>query len=1027
MQKCRLPVIILFALLTLLSNKISAQFKVVTGTIVNENGDVLSGATVQGKNSRSAVKTNVGGTFSITLPLSINALIVSFTEHEKQTFFLADKTNVKIILRRTTANLDSVVVVGYGTQRRKDVTSAISSVSGATIKNLPVQNVAEALQGRIAGVEVIKSSGEPGANAQIIIRGVSSLNQANPLYVIDGVQQSGSNINPQDIASIDVLKDASAAAIYGAAAAGGVIIITTKKGTGIKPTINLSSRYGVTIPRLLTLLDKNQFIQFKILTHDQYYSNLNQQQIDTLPNVDWNKQLYNNGIEQNYNLSISGSSPAINYFVSGVYNSQKGVFLDNRSALAGARINTDFKLAKWIKMGEQLNVWSRHTTPVKTGIVSTPFRTVPTGSPYTNNPASPWGGFPNYQAPNLIAQIKTVNFQFPETNFQGNIYAEVKPFASLTFKATFGYTNQQYANNVFRDKYNTAVTPVITNSLFRRLGKYEQFLNAYVLSFDHSYGDHSLNLLAGYEQYSNISSYLQTSATAVSGNSFGYILTSGSVVNVSGGYDPNGLVRSAFARANYDYKKKYFATLTVRRDGNFTVFGPDHQYGVFPAASVGWRLDEEPFIKKLLPSFSLLKLRGSYGELGNSNINPYQFLTTFNLINYQNFSNGAPSDAGYTQEGLINKAIKWETVKETNIGIDGEFLNGKASFSIDYYLKNTTGMLYGVPLPPSFGLYNGVYVVNIGSVQNKGFDIGLGYKDHVGAFTYSINVTGSFNKNKVLNLDNLNNAPIKDGNSDYPGAGNGKWTGQSLTYTTTGLAFGQFYGYKVVGIYKTDAEAAKGVQQPNKTSLAGDLIFKDINGDGKITDLDRTVIGNPYPALTYGSAINLNYKGFDVSMLFNGVAGVDIYNAVTPYASSIYDGGNVTAKVFKTSFLGSNGLTATPRIGVTDAAGGYTVDPNHNYSYANSFFVENGSYLKLKNLQVGYNFANRLLNKAKITNARLYLMANNVFTITKYSGIDPELGSIDLNTNKGTTSRGIDGVNRYPNTRIYSMGIDLTF
>ena len=1027
MQIRRLHRTIIFVLSLLIIKPSLAQEKIITGTVTSQGGEILSGATVTAKGTKTSVKTNATGAFTIAIPVSVNTLIASFVEHQKQEISISNRSIINIVLHNLTANLDSVVVVGYGTQKRKDVTGAISSVSGAAIKNLPTQNVAEALQGRIAGVEVVKSSGEPGSSAQIIIRGVSSLNQANPLYVIDGVQQSGDNINPQDIASIDVLKDASAAAIYGAAAAGGVIIITTKKGTGAKPVINLSTRYGITTPRTLKLLDKSDFIQFKLLTHDQYYSNLNQQQIDTLPDVNWVKELYSNGTEENYNLSISGSSPAINYFASGVYNKQKGVFLDNASALAGARINTDFKLAKWLKIGEQMNAWSRHTTPVKTAVVSTPFRTVPTGAPYSGNPDAPWGGFPNYQAPNLIAQIKTVNFQFPETNFQGNVYAEVKPIAGITFKATVGYTNQQYENNVFRDKYNTAVTPVITNSLFRRIGKYEQTLNAYVLSFDHTYGDHTLNLLAGYEQYSNQSSYLQTTATAVSGNSFGYILTSGSVVNVSGGYDPNGLIKSTFARANYDYKKKYFATVTVRRDGNFTVFGPDHQYGVFPAASVGWRLDEEPVIKKLLPTFSLLKLRGSYGELGNSNINPYQFLTTFNLINYQNYANGGPAEAGYTQEALINQGIKWETLHETNIGLDGELLDGKASFSIDWYLKKTTGMLYGVPLPPSFGLYNGVYVVNIGSVQNKGFDIGLGYKDHVGEFNYAVNVTGSFNRNKVLNLDNINNAPIKDGNNDYPGAGNGKWTGQSLTYTAAGLPFGQFYGYQAEGIYKTDADAAKGVQQPNRTSLAGDLIFKDVNGDGQITDLDRTVIGNPYPKLTYGANINLNWKGFDMALLFNGVAGVDIYNAIAPYEESIYDGGNVTSKVFKASFLGSNGLTSQPRIGVADAGGGFTVDPNHNYSYANSYFVENGSYVKLKNLQVGYNFANRILSKAKITNAKLYLMANNVFTITKYTGIDPELGSQDISTNKGTTSRGIDGINRYPNVRIYSMGVDLTF
>jgi TonB-linked SusC/RagA family outer membrane protein len=1020
--------ILIFAL-SLVTKSSFAQERHITGTVTSLDGEPLSGATIAVKGTRTSVKTNISGAFIISVPPKSNILIASFVGHQTKEVTLSGNGIINFVLRSLTFDLDSVVVVGYGTQKRRDVTGAISSVSGETIKNLPVQSVPDALQGRIAGVEVIKSSGEPGTSSQIIIRGVSSLNQANPLYIIDGVQQSGDNISPQDIASIDVLKDASAAAIYGAAAAGGVIIITTKRGLpGAKPVVNFSVRNGITTPRVLHLLDKNDFIQFKLLTDDQYYSNLPQAQIDSLPNVDWVKQLYRNGTEENYNLSISGSTPTINYFASGVYNKQRGVFLDNASALAGARINTDFKISNGIKIGEEVNVWKRSTTPVKTAIVSTPFRTVPTGSPYTGNPNAPWGGFPDYQAPNLIAQIKTVKFDFPENNFQGNVYAEVKlPPKYLVFKATFGYTYQTYENNIFRDVYNTAVTPVTINSLYRKIGKFEQLLNAYVLSFDHTYGDHTINLLAGYEQYSNSSSYLQTNATGVSGSSFGYILTSGSVLNLSGGYDPNGLVKSTFGRINYDFKKKYFITATVRRDGNFTVFGPDNRYGVFPAASVGWRIDKEEFFSKLSPYFSLLKLRGSYGELGNSNINPYQYLTTFNLISYQNFANGAPPEAAYTQESLVNQGIKWESVHETNIGVDGEALNGKATFSIDWYNKKTVGLLYGVPLPPSFGLYNGIYVANVGSVLNQGIDIALGYKDHIKDLNWSVNVTGSFNKNKVLNLDNLNNAPILRGNNDYPSAGNGKWTGQPLTYTAAGLPFGQFYGYKVLGIYKTDAEAAAGVQQPNRTSLAGDLIFQDVNHDGQITDLDRTVIGNPYPKLTYGAVINLNWKRIDLSLLFNGVAGVDIFNGVAPYAMSIYDGGNVTSQVFKASFLGSNGLTSQPRIGVADPSGGYTVDPNHNYSFANSYFVENGSYLKLKNIQIGYNFSNNLLSRAKITNARLFVMANNIFTITKYTGIDPELGSQDLTIDNGTTTRGIDGLGRYPNVRIYSVGLDVTF
>lgn len=1041
-MKKRVSCLSAFCMLFILAGSpaLLAQSKVVTGKVTLGQIVPAEGASVLLTGTSIGTTTGADGSFTLTVPSLTGTLTVSYQGYTMERIALKNRTHIEVALQLAGGSLDSVVVVGYGTQKRDELTAAISSVKGDAIKNLPVQSVADALQGRIAGVEVMKASGEPGASAQIVIRGVSSLNQTQPLYIIDGVQQSGYSIdgtrqygisiNPQDIASIDVLKDAGASAIYGAAAAGGVIIITTKKGQGTKLSINLNSRYGVTTPRVLKLLNKTNFIALKHLVFDQYYTNMTEEGIDTLPDVNWVDELYRNGTEENYNLSVSGSTPAINFFASGVYNKQKGVFLDNQSVLAGARINADFKIARWLKLGEQLNVWQRRTNPVKTSIVSAPFRTAPTGAPYTNKPDAPWGGFPNYQAPNLIAQIKTTKFDFPENNFQGNVYAEVKlPPKYLTFKATFGYTSQTYENNIFNDVYNTAVTPVTINRLYRRIGKFEQILNAYVLSFDHTYGLHTVNALAGYEQYTNKSSYLQTTATGVSGSSFGYILTSGSEMNIAGGYDPNGLVKSTFARVGYDFDKRYFVTASVRRDGNFTVFGPDHQYGVFPAASVGWRIDQEPFIRNNMSGVNLLKFRASYGELGNSNINPYQFLTTFKLINYQNFSNGGPTEAGYTQESLVNNGIKWESVHETNIGMDGELMNGALSFTVDWYNKTTRDLLYGVPVPPSVGLPGSppIYTVNVGSVRNRGLEIAVGYKNNINAFNYAVNVNGAFNKNKVLNLNNLSDAAIQEGNNNYPDAGNGKWTGQALTYTTSGLPFGQFYGYKVLGIYKTDEEAAAGAQQPGAVSRAGDLIFWDKTKDGDITDLDKTVIGNPYPEFIYGATVNLSWKGFDMALLFNGVAGVDIFNGVAPYEMSVYDGGNVTSRIFDASFLGSNGLTDQPRIGVLEPSGTYTMDPNHNYSYASSYFVENGSYLKLKNLQIGYNFSCPLFRRAGVSGARLYVMGNNIFTITSYKGADPELGSLDMSVNSGTTTRGLDGLNKYPVVKIYSIGLDLSF
>jgi hypothetical protein len=430
-----------------------------------------------------------------------------------------------------------------------------------------------------------------------------------------------------------------------------------------------------------------------------------------------------------------------------------------------------------------------------------------------------------------------------------------------------------------------------------------------------------------------------------------------------------------------------------------------------------------------LPSFGQFKIRAGYGSFGNSQIPSYQYLTTFARAGYQNFSNNGTSLAGYTQELIANKNVKWETLKETNIGIDADAFNGKLYFSIDLYKKYTENMLYWVPVPPSVVIpprydengneLSSAILTNIGNVENSGIDILIGYKNKYKNLNYNLSFTGSFNKNKVTNLDGVNNKPITPlgANSNYPATNNSLWVNQPLTYTAVDLPFGQFYGYKSLGIFQTDAEAAAyHTTQPR--AAAGDLHFQDTDGNGVLNDDDKVVIGNPYPKFSYGLTAGLGYRQFDMSLLFNGVMGVDIYNGVSPYTMSIYDGGNVTDKVFGASFLGNNGLTNQPRIGGVDG-NDFERDPNGNYSKASSYFIENGRYLKLKNIQIGYTLPTNITKRYKLKNTRIFVMGNNVFAITKYSGIDPEIGG-------GIYTRGIDRIARYPNARTYSFGIDIT-
>ncbi len=955
-----------------------AQDRVISGTVTDDTGTGLTGATVAVKGGKQGISTGAGGTFNLTVPAGAATLVISYVGFETQELPLSGRNNINIQLQPQKTLLNAVVVVGYGTQKRADLTGAVASARGEEIKSLPVTNVQEALQGRLAGVEVVKSSGAPDATASIIIRGLSSLNNAPPLYIVDGVRQSGDNINIQDIATIDVLKDASAAAIYGSAAAGGVIIITTKKGQGSKPTVNLTARYGVTKPLTMKLLDRDDFVRLRRTLNPSYLSGVS---ADTLPNTDWVDELYANGREENYNLSVSGTTPAVNYYASAFYNGQQGIYLNNSSYLSGARVNTDFKIGKRVKIGEQLYVWSRSTKPEIVTAINPPFRSIPIMPVYDDSdPKSPWGKSPvGFGGPNLVGQIMTAHITNQKFNLQGNAFAEVQLPLYLTFRTTFGYTYYSENQSYFQDAYNFGQVATSINALRKFNINQPTIMSNYTLSFDHEFGKHAISAVVGYEQFKTTFNSQYATQTSVGGNSYSFIQTSASQASVSGAYDPNGLIKSTFARVNYNFDSRYYLSGSIRRDGNFTVFGPGNQYGVFPAGSAGWRISEEPFFRGLLHTIPQLKLRGSYGVLGNSNIGGYKFLSTYDPVNAQNFTPGGSPFIGVTPTFIPNSSVKWESVYEANVGVDAELLNSKMFVTVEWYNKTTKNMLYGLPIPLSSGITTPFYT-NIGSVRNQGLEIVLGYKDKAGALNYSISANGAFNKNKVLNLDNINNNPILDGNNNYGNATFGMMVNQPITITKAGLAFGQFYGYKVEGIYQTEDEINKHPQQEGYKARPGDLIFADVDGSGTINDKDRTVIGNPNPKFIYGANIRLDWKGFDLAMQFNGVAGVDIFNGVKAYASFPFADGNTTSKVFGASFLGDNGLTDQPRIDNND--------PNGNYSKSSSYFVESGAYLKLKNLQIGYTFSDAWLQKVSIRSARIYVMGNNLFTITKYSGID---------------------------------------
>jgi TonB-linked SusC/RagA family outer membrane protein len=1043
MYKKQLLLKLLFCpLLLLISIGAFAQQISVTGKVTDEQGSPVPGVTITVKGTTKGTNSGPSGNYAISLN-SNDVLVFTSVGFEKQEISVNGRHIINIVLLDSHETLNDVVVIGYGTQRRRDITGSVSSVKGDAFKDQPITNPIAALQGRVAGINVVESSGAPDAAPSITIRGLASFNQPIPLYIVDGVRVPDiSSLNVQDIASIDVLKDAASAAIYGSAAAGGVLLITTKKGNSgsTTPSINFSSRAGITQPKLVNLLDKNGFIQLENMVNPKFFAGATR--LDTLANTDWVHTLYRNASEQNYNLSVSGSSPVVNYLFSGFYNAQTGIFIKNYSNIGGARINTDYKLGKYITIGEQLGISQRQGEPLvgsQADLHNAPFRTqpiIPVYDKYGNYGIEPTGynGLA-FSGPNPYGAVQSANAQNTKNNLQANVYADIKLPFHLDFRTTIGYNYYLESQDYFQNAYNFGPVALSTNSLDKYAIQSSQLLTNYVLNYNQSFGKHNISAVAGYEQIVNTYNNINAGETAVGLAGYSFLQTSASSLAINGHYDPNGLIKSQFGRFNYNYNGRYYLSGSIRQDANYTEFGPGKQKGIFPAGSVGWNISEEPFFKKIAPGLTLLKLRGSYGSLGNSNIRQYSFVSTYSQFNSasgisaggQNFAPGAPLTIANSINGIPNPDVHWETVTEANIGFDGEALNGKLYFSAEWYNKNTSDMLYSLQLPTSAG-FTAPYVTNIGKVNNNGFDLMVGFRDKIGKLGYDISATAGFNKNRVVSLSGAATDAVYDGYNWYSNGDTGfnMMSNQTLTITKPGQPFGSFYGYKVLGIFPTDAAAA-GQHVNGTTAHAGDLQFQDLNGDGKIDANDRQIIGNPNPKLVYGINMHFNYQGFDLALLFNGVAGVQLFNGVKAYEQYPFADGNTTSKVFGDSFLGSNGLTAQPRLGIAQN-GGFTLDPNQNYTSANSYFVESGAYLKLKNVQLGYTFSNKFLQQISVKNARLFVMANNVFVITKYTGLDPELGSSFTGSGSGSvTTQGIDAVTNYPQTRIYSLGLDVNF
>lgn len=1014
------------ALLLLVCSTGFAQVKV-TGKVTDDQGAAVPGVTIVQQNTRNGTVTTAEGTYSITLNNTApQALQFSFLGFLPQTIAYSGNGVLDVVLKKDEVALKDVVVIGYGTQKKSQVTGAIASVDGKRLNRTQAVDITTALQGQAAGVNVTSPTGAPGTEAVVRIRGIGTLNNNNPLYVIDGVPlNSGLNsISPNDIASIEVLKDAAASAIYGARAANGVILVTTKTGTPGKSEIGLDVAYGTAkATGLPKMLSTSQFIE---LQNEAFMNDgsatRNTDDAGTLPNTKWLDQVFQTGQTQRYNLSFSGGSEKTRYYIAGNMVDQDGTIINSAYKRYGVRSNISSEVKDWLRVGENLNITYDRTQEIGAsgdggragslpGVVryalirpnALPVRDPATGY-YTDLP--PTGMYDNAllygdgKNPLAIAEYRTRSTN--RFRLLGNAFAEAKFLKYFKLRTDLGtdiYFNeqQQYNGQIPGDR--TTLTDE-AKSLDKYRNRYTNINWTNVLSYNQNFNKlHDVGVTLGTEYLTNKVDYLSASRNGyddrADGSSSLQYLNYGFNQQFSSGTMEESALMSYFGRVSYAYDNKYLASVNMRIDQS-SRFSEKNRTGYFPSFSLGWNIAKESFLQDV-SWLSDLKLRGSWGQLGNQEIGLYPFATIYST------SNGVlqPVTTG-------NPDVKWETTTQSNIGFDASLFKGAFTMAVDYFNKKGTDILVQLPTSYTNGDASPAYV-NGAEMRNKGWDINLNYH-HVVNSDFSWDLAGNltFLDNKVLSL--------------YKGKEQIISSGSGRILLREGEPVSSFYGYKTNGLFQNDGEVAaytnKDGQLLQPNAKPGDIRFVDVDGNGTIDDGDRTIIGNPNPKMLYSLNAAANYKGFDLNLFFNGVQGNDIYNEVDNIINS-FDGRGFNQKeeFYTNRWHGEGTSNSTPRATF--------LDPNNNRRTSDRY-VENGSYLRLKNVVLGYTLPKPTLERIGFSTARIYVSAQNLFTVTKYSGMDPELYTNENVAGYSDLAQGID-MGTYPPARSFTFGLQVTF
>ncbi|WP_258105680.1 TonB-dependent receptor [Marinoscillum sp. MHG1-6] len=989
------------------------QTESIKGRITDEEGEPLPGATLLVKGSSLGTITDLDGYYLLELskddfPLTLVASFVGYQPTERYLEQAPVGNQVDFDLGVDLSALDEVVVVGYGTQKKTDLTGSVSRLGGDVVEDLPLTSADQLLQGRMAGVQVV-NSGAPGGYVAVRVRGVGTINSADPLYVVDGFPVNGgiSAINPDDIASIDVLKDASAAAIYGSRGANGVVIITTKRGKAGTTTVDLNTYAGfqeVTNP--VQMLNASQYAVLNNEMRINGGETLNPDFSDPLnvvDSADWMNEVFKRGMVQNYNLSIRGGTEKLRYNISGGYFKQEGIIIGTGFDRKSFRLNLDSDAKEWLTVGNSFTYsLSNFTNNGGSGLVRDAMNSLPTQPVKRNGIFSGPEGAAEFDGDvtNPVGIVSIRDFTDLKHRMIDNLYVAAKPIKGLTLRSEFGLDLSFERKREWSPAYQWGVKEQMQSFLYEDSRERVDWLWDNTITYENTFGDHNFKVLAGISsQHSDYRYFGGSGQDFVSdvANQLDNILDQDNVY----GSTTEWALLSYLGRINYDYKGRYLLTASARYDGS-SRFGSNYRYGFFPSASAAWRLSSEPFMAGV--SFiDDLKIRAGYGVTGNQNIGDFGYIARINTSGRYTFGN--TTYAAVYPDNMPNPDMRWEQVEQTSLGIDMIVAKGLIGATVEVYLRDTEDMLLSTPIPITTGYYDaGWPILNVGAMRNKGIEFSINLQKTFNEFSWTSDLNGSINKNEILRLGGSN--------GDNEIVTGGLTFNKQAARHAKGHPANAFYGYVTDGIFQTDEEVAAhatqvdGTNSTNSTS-PGDIRFVNLyEGDSlfAINDEDRKFLGNPNPDLYYGWSNTVKYKGFDLTVFLQGVYGNEVFNANRLFSEAMVVAQNQTVNTLN-RWRGAGTSNEVPRATSTD--------PNNNQRVSDRY-IEDGSYLRIKNLTLGYTLPKSVLEAMKIQKLRAYISIQNLATFTKYTGFDPE---VDIN--------GIDN-SVYPQSRIVTAGLNIT-